>query len=249
VQESLSSMRVVKAYGREDYEEQRLEKETLEIFGMTLSARKIKARLSPIVDVIVAVGTCIVLWYGARLVLGGLTPGALVIFVLYLGKMYKPMRDLSKMADVVSKAMVGAERVNEIVHIESHVRYLPGARYAPELKGDIAFEHVSFHYDETRPVLNDVSLNIKAGQFVALVGPTGGGKSTVVSLIPRFYDPSSGSVKVDGVDIRNFKMKSLRQQISFVLQETILFNAPVWQNIAYGKPNARKKNRTGGQTC
>jgi ATP-binding cassette, subfamily B, bacterial len=241
-QESLSSMRVVKAFGREDYEEERLEKETLESIGMALRARKIKARLSPIVDIIVAIGTCIVLWYGARLVLAGdLTPGALVIFVLYLGKMYKPMRDLSKMADVVSKAMVGAERVNEIVHIESHVRDLPGAKNAPRFKGDTAFEHVSFDYDENRPVLNDVSLNIKAGQFVALVGPTGGGKSTVVSLISRFYDPSSGSVKIDGVDIRNFKIKSLRQQVSFVLQETILFNAPVWQNIAYGKANASQE--------
>lgn len=241
-QESLSSMRVVKAFGREDYEEDRLERETLESIGMALAARKIKARLSPIVDVIVAIGTCIVLWYGARLVLtGDLTPGALVIFVLYLGKMYKPMRDLSKMTDVVSKAMVGAERVNEIVNIESHVRDLPRAKHISRLEGDIVFEHVSFYYDESRPVLRDVSLNIKSGQFVALVGPTGGGKSTVVGLIARFYDPSSGSVKIDGVDIRNFKIKSLRQQISFVLQETILFNAPVWQNVAYGKPGASQE--------
>lgn len=241
-QESLSSMRVVKAFGREDYEEDRLERETLESIGMALAARKIKARLSPIVDVIVAIGTCIVLWYGARLVLtGDLTPGALVIFVLYLGKMYKPMRDLSKMTDVVSKAMVGAERVNEIVNIESHVRDLPRAKHISRLEGDIVFEHVSFYYDESRPVLRDVSLNIKSGQFVALVGPTGGGKSTVVGLIARFYDPSSGAVKIDGVDIRTFKIKSLRQQISFVLQETILFNAPVWQNVAYGKPGASQE--------
>jgi ATP-binding cassette subfamily B protein len=237
--ESLSSMRVVKAFAREDYEEQRLESRTLESIGMALDARRVKARLSPIVDVIVALGTCLVLWYGARLVLnGGLTSGELVVFVLYLGKMYKPMRDLSKMADVVSKALVGAERVNEIVRIESNVKDLPGARKAPPLKGDIVFDRVCFGYEAGRPVLTDIELHIEAGQFVAIVGPTGGGKSSLVGLIPRFYDPDSGCVRIDGMDVRAFKMKSLRQQISFVLQETILFNAQVWQNIAYGKPDA-----------
>jgi len=237
-QESLSSMRVVQAFGQEDYEEQKLEKETLESIRMALSARKIKARLSPIVDIIVATGTCIVLWYGARLVIAGeLTAGALVVFVIYLGKMYKPMRDLSKMADAVSKAMVGAERVNEIARIESRISDLPGAKDAPRLTGEVVFEHVSFAY-ETQPVLRDVSLEIGAGEFVAIVGPTGGGKSTVINLISRFYDPTSGAVKIDGIDIRNYKLKSLRRQISFVLQDTILFNAPVWQNIAYGKPDA-----------
>ena len=239
LQESLSSMRVVKAYGREDYEEDRLEKETLESIGMALNARKIKARLSPIVDIIVAIGTCIVLWYGARLVLAGdLTAGALVVFVLYLGKMYKPMRDLSKMADVVSKAMVGAERVNEIVNIESHVRDLPGAKSAPRFNGRITLEHVSFDYDEKRSVLRDINLVIEPGQLVAFVGPTGSGKSTIVSLIPRFYDPDSGAVKIDDIDVRDFTIRSLRRQIGIVLQETILFNAPVWQNIAYGKRDA-----------
>lgn len=241
-QESLSSMRVVKAFGREDFEEERLEKETRESIQMALRARRIKARLSPVVDVIVALGTCIVLWYGARLVVsGGLSAGALVVFVMYLGKMYKPMRDLSKMMDVVSKAMVGAERVNEIARIESRVRDLPGARKAPSFRGDVSFENVSFGYDGTHPVLRNISLDIKAGQFVALVGPTGSGKSTIVSLIPRFYDPNSGSVKIDGTDIRSYKIKSLRKQISFVLQETILFNAPIWQNIAYGKADASQE--------
>ena len=241
-QESLSSIRVVQAFGQEDYEEERLEKETLDSIRMALSARKIKARLSPVVDVIVAIGTCVVLWYGARLVMtGDLTAGALIVFLMYLGKMYKPMRDLSKMTDVVSKAMVGAERVNEIVTIESRVRDLPRARSAPLFRGDISFDHVSFEYNKHQSVLEDVSLEIRAGQLVALVGPTGSGKSTIVSLIPRFYDPASGSVKIDGVDIRNYKLKSLRSQISFVLQETILFNAPVWQNIAYGRSGASQE--------
>jgi subfamily B ATP-binding cassette protein MsbA len=120
------------------------------------------------------------------------------------------------------------------------VNDLPGARPAPPLEGKIEFEHVSYSYNSDQPVLKDVSFEIEPGQVVALVGPTGAGKSTIISLIPRFYDPTNGVVKVDGVDIKQFQQKSLRQQISFVLQETLLFRAPVWRNIAYGKPEASR---------
>jgi ATP-binding cassette, subfamily B, bacterial len=241
VAETLSSIRVVKAFAREDYEMKRLEKETLESIEMTMRARSIKARLAPIVDVIVAVGTCIVLWYGARLVLQGqLTAGALVVFLLYLGKMYKPMRDLSKMTDTISKAVIGAERIRELISLEDSVRDLPHARTAPRFKGRIEFDRVYFGYYDGQPVLKDVSLRIEPGQYVALVGPTGAGKSSIIGLIPRFYDPFSGGLAIDGEDTRNFTLRSLREQISFVLQETILFHAPIWQNIAYGKPEASR---------
>lgn len=240
-QESLSSLRVVQAFGREDYEEARLDRETLDSIRLALDARKLKARLSPIVDVLVAIGTCLVLWYGAHLVLAGtLTAGALVVFVIYLGKMYKPMRDLSKLTDTVTKALVGAERIEEIASIESRVRDLPTARPAPRFRGELAFDHVRFGFDDT-PVLNDFSLQIPAGQFVALVGPSGGGKSTVLNLIARFYDPAAGVVRIDGADVKSYTLKSLRRQISFVLQDTILFHAPIWQNIAYGKPEASQQ--------
>jgi ATP-binding cassette, subfamily B, bacterial len=241
VAETLSSIRVVKAFAREDYEEKRLEKETLESIEMALRARSIKARLAPIVDVIVAIGTCIVLWYGARLaMLGQLTPGALVVFLLYLGKMYKPMRDLSKMTDTVSKAVIGAERIRELIRTEDRVRDLPHARPAPRFGGRIEFDRVWFGYHEAQPVLKDVRLRIEQGQYVALVGPTGAGKSSIISLIPRFYDPLSGRILIDGEDVRDFTLRSLREQISFVLQETVLFHAPIWQNIAYGKPDASR---------
>jgi ATP-binding cassette subfamily B protein len=241
VAETLSSIRVVKAFAREDYEVKRLEKETLESIEMTMRARSIKARLAPIVDVIVAVGTCIVLWYGARLVLQGqLTAGALVVFLLYLGKMYKPMRDLSKMTDTISKAVIGAERIKELISLEDSVRDLPHARTAPRFKGMIEFDRVYFGYYDDQPVLKDVSLRIEPGQYAALVGPTGAGKSSIIGLIPRFYDPFSGRLAIDGEDTRNFTLRSLREQISFVLQETILFHAPIWQNIAYGKPEASR---------
>jgi len=148
------------------------------------------------------------------------------------------MRDLSKMTDTISKAAVGWERIREVLETETQVRNTRGARPAPRFKGKIEFDRVSFSYDEGRQVLDDVSLRIEPGQLAALVGPTGGGKTTIVSLLPRFYEFSSGQIRIDGQDIRRFQINSLRQQISFVLQESLLFRAPVWQNIAYGKPEA-----------
>ncbi len=242
VQEVLSSIRVVKAFAREDYEQRRFEEQSLENVEMALWARNIKARLAPVVEVIVAVGTCLVLGYGARLVLGGnLSPGVLIVFLLYLGKMYKPIRELSKMTDTISKAIVGYERIQEVMETESHVRDLPGARRAPHFKGKIEFDKVSFSYSPDQPILKDLSFQVEPGQLVAFVGPSGTGKTTILSLIPRFYDPTSGQVKIDGTDIRRYKLQSLREQMSFVLQETLLFHAPVWQNIAYGKPEARRE--------
>jgi ATP-binding cassette, subfamily B, bacterial len=239
VQEVLTSVRVVKAFAREDFEVTRFESQSLENVETALEARSIKAKLSPIVDVMVAAGTCLVLAYGARLALSGqISAGVLIVFLLYLGKMYKPMRDLSKSTDTVSKAIVGYERIEEVLEIEARVRDLPGARKAPRFKGKIEFDHVNFAYEDKIPVLKDMTFEIEAGQVAAIVGPSGVGKTTIISLIPRLYDPQSGTIKIDGVDIRRYKLKSLREQISFVLQETLLFHTSVWENIAYGKPDA-----------
>jgi subfamily B ATP-binding cassette protein MsbA len=241
MQEVLSSIHVVKAFAREDYEQKRLEEQSLEGVEIGLRARSLKAKLSPLVEVIVAVGTCLVLWFGARMVLSGaLSAGSLVVFILYLGKMYKPMQQLSKMTDAYSKAVVGYERIREIFETDNEIKDMPGARRAPKFKGQIDFENVNFGYEPATLVLKDLSFHIEPGQVAALVGPTGAGKSTIISLIPRFYDPTSGVVKVDGQDVRRFQQKSLRQQISFVLQETLLFHGPIWNNIAYGKPEATR---------
>jgi ATP-binding cassette, subfamily B, bacterial len=239
LQEVLSSIRIVKAFGREEYEQKRFEGESIESVDLALRARDIKAKLSPAVDIIVACGTALVLWFGARQVLNGtLTPGVLVVFFLYLGKMYKPMRELSKMSDTYSKALVGWERIRDFLAIDLQVRDLPGARTAPPFKGEIELEHVNFGYLPGRTVLKDICLKVKPGQVAALVGATGSGKSTLISLVPRFYDPQSGAVKIDGTDIRRYMRKTVRHQISLVLQETLLFRAPIWQNIAYGRPEA-----------
>jgi len=280
VEEVLTSIRVVKAFAREEYEQKRFESESLENVEAGLQARSVKARLAPVVQVIVAVGTCLVLWYGARLALSGqLTTGTLIVFLLYLAKMYKPMRDLSKMTDTVSKATVGYERIQEVLTIESQVRDEPAARKAPKFKGQIEFSQVSFEYadepesdeandtrrenekdndkqnekdtkkkglgynerEKEKQVLKDVSFKIEPGQVAAFVGPSGAGKTTLVGLIPRFYDPISGHIAIDGIDIRRYRLKSLRDQISFVLQDTLLFRATIWENIAYGKPGASPK--------
>jgi ATP-binding cassette, subfamily B, bacterial len=242
VEEVLSSIRVVKAFAREDYEVQRLEQESLEAVDISLRARSLKAKLTPLVGIVVAAGTGLVLWFGARLVMAGwFSAGELVVFILYLGKMYKPMQEISKMTDTYSKAAVGYERIQEVLHTHVEVKDLPRARPAPKLKGDIQFDKVSFSYDGGgTPVLNNVSFEIKAGRVAAFVGPTGAGKTSIIGLIPRFYDPDSGIVKIDGTDVKHFQQKSLRSQMSFVLQETVLFHAPVWKNIAYGKPNCTR---------
>jgi ATP-binding cassette, subfamily B, bacterial len=241
VQEVLTSIRIVKAFAREDYEQQRLEEQSLESVETALHARALKARLSPIVEIVIATGTAAVLWFGGRLALAGsLSTGSLILFIWYLGKMYKPMQDLSKVPDAYSKAAVGYERIREILEIERDVRDLPDARRAPRLRGKIEFDNVSFSYANDTHTLTNVSLKIEPGQVAALVGPTGAGKTTIINLIPRFYDPSEGMVRIDGQDIRRFRQRSLREQMSFVSQDTLLFHAPIWQNIAYGKPDASR---------
>jgi ATP-binding cassette, subfamily B, bacterial len=242
VAEVLSSIRVVKAFSREDYEQERFERQSLESVETALRARSLKAKLAPIVEVLVAVGTSLVLWYGVHLVLRGeMTTGSLLVFIMYLGKMYKPMRELSKMTDTLSKTVVGYERIQEVLDTERDVRNMRGARRAPNFKGAISFSHVNFNYAKDDRILQDVDFKIEPGQIAAFVGPTGAGKTTIASLVARFYDPVRGQVMIDGEDIRHYKLKSLRRQISFVLQETLLFHAPVWQNIAYGRPEASRE--------
>ena len=241
VQEVLTSMQVVQAFAREEHEERRFANESMDNVEAGLEARALKARLAPLVEVIVAAGTCLVLWYGARLAIAGqLTAGVLIVFLLYLGKMYKPLRDLSKMTDTVSRATVGYERIQEVLMVESRVRDTPHARRAPAFKGKIEFHDVHFGYEgqSNEAVLTGVNLTVEPGQVAAIAGPSGSGKSTLVEMIARFQDPVSGYVAIDGTDIRQYQLKSLRDQISFVLQDTLLFQAKVWENIAYGKPTA-----------
>jgi subfamily B ATP-binding cassette protein MsbA len=241
IEEVLSSIRVVKAFAREDYEQRRVEEKSLETVEAALKARSVKSKLTPLVEIIVAAGTGLVLWYGGRMAMeGSLSAGSLIVFVSYLSKMYKPMQELSKMTDSYAKAVVGYDRILEVIDTEDEVKDPSSARRAPKFTGTIEFRDVSFGYEEGRPVLDKISFKIESRQMAAIVGPTGSGKSTVIGLLSRFYDPESGSVRIDGHDIRSFKQKSVRDQISIVLQETFLFHGPIWENIAYGKPGASR---------
>jgi subfamily B ATP-binding cassette protein MsbA len=239
VQQGLESIRVVNAFGRQDLEERHLADASREEIKAALRARRVKSLLSPIVAVIVALCVGFVLWRGSLLVLtSAMTVGSLTVFLSYLKDFFKPVRDLAKMSGTVAQAAVGMERVCGILDIDMIIPERPNAREPGRLAGAIKFDHVAFAYDPAAPVLKDVSFSIEAGQFVGIVGTTGGGKSTVVSLIPRFYDPTSGAVLIDGVDIRDYKLQGLRNQIAFVLQDTILLRGTVRENIAYGRPDA-----------
>ena len=239
VAEVFAAIQVVQAFAREDYEDRRFDSESRDNVHAGLQARSIKAKLSPMVDIIVALGTCLVLAYGVRLVMNGvLSTGVLIVFLMYLKKTYKPIKDLSKMTNTLSKAAVSWERIQEVLGTDSAIRDRADAREAPPFEGRIEFDRVTFGYDSDVPILREVSLRVEPGQVAAIVGPSGMGKSTIASLVPRFFDPNAGTVRIDGCDIRDFTLKSLRDQMSFVLQDSLLFRGTIWENISYGRPNA-----------
>ena len=245
LQQGLESVRAVKAFDRQDLEETNLKNISMTAVQASLKARKVKSLLSPVVGLLVAACTAFVLWRGAHLVLiEAMTLGGLTVFLSYLGKFFKPVQDLAKMTTSIAQASVALERIQAILDTDTVIPQKPDAIETKDVKGHIDFEHVAFAYNADAPVLSDVHFSIKAGQRIGICGPTGGGKSTVVSLIPRFYDPTKGTVKIDGVDITNYQLhgdKGLRDQIAFVLQDTVLFFGTIRDNIAYGKQGATQK--------
>jgi ABC-type multidrug transport system fused ATPase/permease subunit len=245
LQQGLESVRVVQAFDRQDLEEQELGQVGVLSVEAALKARRVKALLSPVVSLVVALCTGIVLFWGSWIIVhspanapGAFTVGTLTVFVTYLAKYFKPVQDLATMTNSIAGASVAVERIRAILDTDSVIPERPDAIDPPSFRGDITFEEVSFGYEAAAPVLRGVSFTVKPGQLVGIVGPTGSGKSTVVSLIPRFYDADSGSIKIDGVDIRDYKLHGLRSHIGFVLQDTVLFRGSVRDNIAYGHPGA-----------
>ncbi len=241
VEEGLGSIRVVKAFAQGAFERRRLDSKSLESVEAALRARRVRSLLGPVVTALVAAGTGAVLWFGSRLVIeGAMTAGALVVFLTYLGKLFKPIQDLARASTNVAQAAVGLERVMAVLDTDERLPRSPHARALGQVEGSVEFRNVTFGYSPQRPVLKEVSFTVRPGQRVGLVGPSGSGKSTLVGLIPRFYDPTSGVVAIDGHDVRDFTIRSLRRQVGFVLQDTQLFHAPLWQNIAYGRPDASR---------
>jgi subfamily B ATP-binding cassette protein MsbA len=241
VQQGLESIQVVKAFGQEKMEENLLYSVSQATVGAALRARSIKSLLSPVVTITVALCTAVVLWRGAALVLAGsMTIGELTVYLAYLTKFFKPVKDLATTTNAIAQVTVGAERVRYILDTDSIIPENPNGFEPETLTGEIEFDRIVFGYEPSSPILTDLSFKINAGQFVGIVGPTGSGKSTLVSLIPRFYDVQSGAIRIDGRDIRDYKLKALRDQIGYVLQDTILFRGTILENIAFGRPEATK---------
>ncbi|NCA89215.1 MAG: ABC transporter ATP-binding protein [Gammaproteobacteria bacterium] len=239
VQEGLGSMRAVKAFGREDLEIGHMEKASQAAVTAALKARRVKSMLSPVVGVVVALCTAIVLWQGTALIIAGtMTAGALTVYLAYLNKFFKPVKDLAGMTSTIAQTTVALERIQTILSADDIIPQRADAAHLHQVRGEITFDHVAFGYAKEAPVLTDVCFTIKPGQVVGVVGPTGSGKSTVVSLLPRFYDPTAGRVLIDGIDISTCTLRSVRSQIGFVLQETVLFRGTIRENIAYGRPGA-----------
>jgi subfamily B ATP-binding cassette protein MsbA len=239
MQAGLQSIRTVQAFDAKDVEMARLGDASRATLDAALSARRVKSLLSPSIELVVAVCTGLVLWRGTALtVAGAMTLGSLVVFLAYLGKFFKPVQDLAKMTNTIAQTSVALERISSILETEIGIREQADARDPATFRGAITFEHVAFSYSPETVLVRDLDLTIEPGQFVGIVGATGSGKSTIASLIARFYDPSAGRVLIDGVDIRELTLRGIRRQIGFVLQDTVLFRGTVRENIAYGRHRA-----------
>ncbi len=241
VQQALESMPVIKAFDGQKITEEQLSNVSIATVNAALAARRVKSLLSPVVAVMVALCIAIVLWRGAYLILAGaMTVGALTVYLSYLTKFFKPVKDLATTTNAIAQAAVGVERIRAILEADAIIPERDDAIEPRNIKGEITFQNVAFAYPGSGSVLKDVSFHISPGQMVGIVGPTGGGKSTVLSLIPRFYDTISGKVIIDGHDVRDYKLHDLRDHIGYVLQDTVLFPGTILENIAFGRPSATR---------
>ena len=237
--ENLASIPVVRAFGRERFEAERFEKQNQKNLFEGIRIARMSAAMDRSITSVSALGLAAVVFVGAMQVLAGrMTLGEILIFVTYVKGIYKPIKQLVKLSTKVTKALIGAQRIAEVLGLEPDIKDKPGAIKAEHLRGNISFENVSFHYSEQEGLLEDISFTISPGQRVALVGASGAGKSTILSLLLRLYDPQGGTIRIDGVDLRDYGRESLRQQIGLVLQDSLLFGASIRENISYGKPDA-----------
>jgi len=242
LQENLTGVRVVKAFHREQTEIEKYAAENLKFLKMNVQAVKIYSFTFPSMTFLAGVGTALTIWYGGSLVVQGrLSVGTLVAFNSYLALLIPPIRMLGPVVNVLTRAMASGERIFQILDAPSPVRQRADAIPLPVLRDAVRFEDVSFGYRAGQPVLKGISVEARSGEVVALVGSTGAGKSTLINLIPRFYDVSSGRITIDGHDVRDVTFTSLRRQIGMVLQESFLFSATIRENIAYGKPDATQE--------
>lgn len=239
LQDNLSGIHEIQSFSREEYETEQVNERNFEHIRAMLRALKISAVFHPSVEFISSLGTILVVGFGGYLAYReGLSVADIVAFLLYLGLFYGPVTGLANLLENMQQSMAGAERVLDVLDAPLEIRNPEGAETLRSVRGEIVFDHVSFAYEDGIPVLKDVSFVCKPGEMLALVGPTGVGKTTMTQLISRFYEPSSGFILIDGHDIRGVTMESLRRSISPVLQDTFLFNGTIAENIGYAVPDA-----------
>ena len=239
LQDNLSGTHEIQAFGREEYETGKINEKNFEHVRAMLQALKVSAVFHPSVEFISSIGTVLVVAFGGYLAYAeGLQVEDIVAFLLYLNLFYQPITGLANLVENMQQSLAGAERVITILDAPNQIEDSPGARELKDVKGQISFDHVSFSYVDGIPVLNDVSFTCQPGEMLALVGPTGVGKTTITELLSRFYEPTSGRILIDGVDIKDITISSLRQNISTVLQDTFLFNGTIAENISYARPEA-----------
>ena len=240
-QEVFGSMRLVQAYGRESYEGLRFEARAEPLLAAGKRVNELQAQFSPMLTVSVAVALAVITWYGAsQVITGAMTAGELLVFLSYFRALSTPVRRVGKTSRVVGRASIALDRIADYLLETPTIADRPGALAPRACKGVLAYEHVGFHYEPGRPVLEDIAFTLTPGRTVALIGPTGGGKSTIAAMAPRLHDPTEGRVTLDGRDLRSLKLAYLRANVAMVLQESMLFQATIWENICYGREGSSR---------
>lgn len=239
LEESVSGIKEIKSFTREQDTIEVFREANIENLQAGVRAGRLFALLVPVVQILGAAGTCIVLWVsGVLTVSGGITLGIVVAFLLYVSKFFRPIIDLTMFYNTVQSSLAAAERIFETLDTKPEIADVPDATVLTKVKGEIHFDKITFGYDPAYPVLRDVNIHVESGKTLAIVGPTGAGKSTVVKLLSRFYEPQKGAIRIDGYDIRKVTLESLHKQMGVVLQEPFLFSGTIMENIRYGKLDA-----------
>ena len=242
LQEMIVSIRLIRLFVREDFEISRFNRENENNFDAQMKAAQLSATLTPVVEFLAAFAVTVIVWYGGNEVIrGNLTSGSLIAFLVYAVNISNPVKRLGNVYGNIQRAVAAAERVFEVLDTLPEIQDAPGATPLPPVKGQVTFEDVTFEYRSGEPALRNMSIDVSPGQVLAIVGPSGAGKSTIANLIPRFYDPQAGRICIDGLDIRNVTVASLREQLAMVPQDTILFSASIYENILYGRLDATRE--------